>query len=134
MKKLIGASGDPLAGSPDACRWTILTALAVALGAAPLVAELLAPSWALAQAGCGGTTIQISNLDNLLKTAWEYLTSGAVIRILAAAFFIFGVGGLIGRRPGAAIVGILAGAITAFVPNILNTLFNQGTSTINLCG
>ena len=30
--------------------------------------------------------MQFTSLDNLLKTAWEYLTSGAVIRIMAAAF------------------------------------------------
>jgi len=106
---------------------------AVALGAV-LVATALLPSLAMAAAGCEGTAIRISNLDNLLQTAWEYLTSGAVIRILAAAFFIFGVAALISRRPAAAVAGILAGAVTAFVPSILQTLFSTGTGTISICG
>jgi hypothetical protein len=61
-------------------------------------------------AGCSGTAIQFTSLDNLLKTAWEYLTSGAVIGIMAAAFIIVGVAGMIGRRPSVAVIGLLAGA------------------------
>jgi hypothetical protein len=86
-------------------------------------------------AGCGGTAIQFTSLDNLLKTAWEYLTSGAVIRIMAAAFIIAGVAGMIGRRPSVAIIGLLAGAVTAFVPAILGTLISQNTATaLQICG
>lgn len=135
LLNLISAGHDPLTNLLDTPQWTILAALVVAMGAAPLAADLLAPAGALAQtAGCGGQAIIIQNLDNLLQTAWDYLTGGAVVRILAAAFFIFGVAGLIGRRPAAAVTGILAGAITAFVPNILNTLFTSGKTTISLCG
>lgn len=135
LLNLISAEHDPLTGRLDTPQWILLAALAVAPLVAGLAADLLAPSLAVAQtAGCGGQAIIIQNLDNLLQTAWDYLTGGAVIRILAAAFFIFGVGSLIGRRPGAAIVGILAGAITAFVPNILNTLFTSGKAAISLCG
>jgi hypothetical protein len=86
-------------------------------------------------AGCGGTAIQFTSLDNLLKTAWEYLTSGAVVRIMAAAFIIAGVAGMIGRRPSVAIIGLLAGAVTAFVPTILGTLISQNTATaLQICG
>ena len=86
-------------------------------------------------AGCGGTAIQFTSLDNLLKTAWEYLTSGAVIRIMAAAFIIAGVAGMIGRRPSVAIIGLLAGAVTAFVPTLLGTLIAQNTATtLQICG
>ncbi len=113
--------------------YVIESGWAVALGGLLLVTALL-PSLAMAAAGCEGTSIRISNLDNLLQTAWEYLTSGAVIRILAAAFFIFGVAALISRRPAAAVAGILAGAVTAFVPSILQTLFSTGTSAISICG
>jgi len=120
---------EDLAGLPEPARWTALAALLTVSAAI-----LFAPSWALAQAGCGGTAYQITNLDNLLKTAWEYLTSGSVIRILAAAFFIFGVGALISRRPSAAVVGILAGAITAFAPNILSLLISAGKAEMSLCG
>jgi len=86
-------------------------------------------------AGCAGTAIQFTSLDNLLKTAWEYLTSGAVIRIMAAAFIIAGVAGMIGRRPSVAIIGLLAGAVTAFVPTILEKLITQNTATaLQICG
>jgi hypothetical protein len=86
-------------------------------------------------AGCGGTAIQFTSLDNLLRTAWEYLTSGAVIRIMAAAFIIAGVAGMIGRRPSVAVIGLLAGAVTAFVPTILGTLISQNTATaLQICG
>ena len=72
---------------------------------------------------------------HLLKTAWEYLASGAVIRIMAAAFIIAGVAGMIGRRPSVAIIGLLAGAVTAFVPTILGTLISQNTTTaLQICG
>jgi hypothetical protein len=86
-------------------------------------------------AGCGGTAIQFTSLDNLLRTAWEYLTSGAVIRIMAAAFIIAGVAGMIGRRPSVAVIGLLAGAVTAFVPTILGALISQNTATaLQICG
>ena len=49
--------------------WTALVlALVVAVGS-PMVV------WAQG-AGCAGTAILFSSLDNLLRTAWEYLTSG----------------------------------------------------------
>jgi hypothetical protein len=97
---------------------------------------LLDPTALWAQgAGCSGTAIQFTSLDNLLKTAWEYLTSGAVIRIMAAAFIIAGVAGMIGRRPSVAIIGLLAGAVTAFVPTILDKLIRENTaSALQLCG
>ena len=70
-------------GSPShqpanpAAMWTALVlAVVVAVGSPMIV-------WAQG-AGCGGTAIQFTSLDNLLRTAWEYLTSGAVIRIMAA--------------------------------------------------
>jgi hypothetical protein len=86
-------------------------------------------------AGCAGTAIQFTSLDNLLKTAWEYLTSGAVIRIMAAAFIIAGVAGMIGRRPSVAVIGLLAGAVTAFVPTILEKLISQNAATaLQICG
>jgi len=110
---------------------------AIALGALVLALALASePAVLWAQgAGCGGTAIQFTNLDNLLKTAWEYLTSGAVIRIMAAAFIIAGVAGMIGRRPSVAIIGLLAGAVTAFVPTILGTLISQNTATaLQICG
>ena len=73
--------------------------------------------------------------DGLLRTAWEYLTSGAVIRIMAAAFIIAGVAGMIGRRPSVAVIGLLAGAVTAFVPTILGALISQNTATaLQICG
>lgn len=111
-------------------RTVALAALVLALA---LVSE---PGVLWAQgAGCTGTAIQFTSLDNLLKTAWEYLTSGAVIRILAAAFIIAGVAGMIGRRPSVAVLGILAGAVTAFVPTILEKLISQNTATtLNICG
>ena len=86
-------------------------------------------------AGCAGTAMQFTSLDNLLKTAWEYLTSGAVIRIMAAAFIIAGVAGMIGRRPSVAVIGLLAGAVTAFVPTILEKLISQNAATaLQICG
>jgi hypothetical protein len=42
----------------------------VGLGCLLLVTAVL-PSLAIAAAGCEGTAIKISNLDNLLQTAWE---------------------------------------------------------------
>ena len=110
---------------------------AIALGALVLALALVwEPGGLWAQgAGCAGTAIQFTSLDNLLKTAWEYLTSGAVIRIMAAAFIIAGVAGMIGRRPSVAIIGLLAGAVTAFVPTILEKLISQNTATtLNICG
>ncbi len=110
---------------------------ALALGALVLALALVSePGVLWAQgAGCAGTAIQFTSLDNLLKTAWEYLTSGAVIRIMAAAFIIAGVAGMIGRRPSVAILGLLAGAVTAFVPTILEKLISQNTATtLNICG
>jgi hypothetical protein len=110
---------------------------AIALGALVLALALVwEPGGLWAQgAGCAGTAIQFTSLDNLLKTAWEYLTSGAVIRIMAAAFIIAGVAGMIGRRPSVAIIGLLAGAVTAFVPTILEKLISQNTTTtLNICG
>jgi hypothetical protein len=99
-----------------------------------IVAGLPNALWAQG-AGCGGTAIQFTSLDNLLKTAWEYLTSGAVIRIMAAAFIIVGVAGMIGRRPSVAVIGLLAGAVTAFVPTILEKLITQNTATaLQICG
>ena len=108
--------------------WTALVlALVVAVGS-PMVV------WAQG-AGCAGTAIQFTSLDNLLRTAWEYLTSGAVIRIMAAAFIIAGVAGMIGRRPSVAVIGLLAGAVTAFVPTILGALISQNTATaLQICG
>ena len=106
--------------------WALVLALALAVDPALLWAQ---------GAGCTGTAIQFTSLDNLLKTAWEYLTSGAVIRIMAAAFIIAGVAGMIGRRPSVAIIGLLAGAVTAFVPTILVKLISQNTATtLNVCG
>ena len=113
------------------------TQRAIALGALVLaLALVLEPGMLWAQgAGCAGTAIQFTSLDNLLKTAWEYLTSGAVIRIMAAAFIIAGVAGMIGRRPSVAIIGLLAGAVTAFVPTILEKLITQNTATaLQICG
>ncbi len=110
---------------------------AIALGALVLALALVwEPGVLSAQgAGCSGTAIQFTSLDNLLKTAWEYLTSGAVIRIMAAAFIIVGVAGMIGRRPSVAVIGILAGAVTAFVPTILEKLITQNTATaLQICG
>jgi len=106
--------------------WVLVLALALAVDPALLWAQ---------GAGCAGTAIQFTSLDNLLKTAWEYLTSGAVIRIMAAAFIIAGVAGMIGRRPSVAIIGLLAGAVTAFVPTILEKLITQNTATaLQICG
>jgi hypothetical protein len=79
---------------PKARRAMALGTLVLALALASVPGVL----WAQG-AGCAGTAIQFTSLDNLLKTAWEYLTSGAVIRIMAAAFIIVGVAGMIGRRP-----------------------------------
>jgi hypothetical protein len=113
------------------------TRRAIALGALLLALALVSePGVLWAQgAGCAGTAIQFTSLDNLLKTAWEYLTSGAVIRIMAAAFIIAGVAGMIGRRPSVAIIGLLAGAVTAFVPTILEKLITQNTATaLQICG
>ena len=110
---------------------------AITLGALVLALALaLAPGVLWAQgAGCTGTAIQFTSLDNLLRTAWEYLTSGAVIRIMAAAFIIAGVAGMIGRRPSVAVIGLLAGAVTAFVPTILGALISQNTATaLQICG
>ncbi len=109
---------------------------AIALGALVLALALtLEPGTVWAQAGCAGTAIQFTSLDNLLRTAWEYLTSGAVIRIMAAAFIIAGVAGMIGRRPSVAVIGLLAGAVTAFVPTILGALISQNTATaLQICG
>ncbi|MGH7753254.1 MAG: hypothetical protein ACREN5_10595 [Gemmatimonadales bacterium] len=85
--------------------------------------------------GAAGPRCSSRASDNLLKTAWEYLTSGAVIRIMAAAFIIAGVAGMIGRRPSVAVIGLLAGAVTAFVPTILGTLISQNTATaLQICG
>jgi hypothetical protein len=109
----------------------------IALGALVLALALVSePGVLWAQgAGCAGTAIQFTSLDNLLKTAWEYLTSGAVIRIMAAAFIIVGVAGMIGRRPSVAVIGLLAGAVTAFVPTILEKLITQNTATaLQICG
>ena len=113
------------------------TRRATALGTLVLALVLaLEPGGLWAQgAGCAGTAIQFTSLDNLLKTAWEYLTSGAVIRIMAAAFIIAGVAGMIGRRPSVAIIALLAGAVTAFVPTILGTLISQNTAAaLQICG
>jgi hypothetical protein len=113
---------------------TWFAAAFVALGFLLAVAAIPTPVWAQGS-GCGGTAIQFTSLDNLLKTAWEYLTSGAVIRIMAAAFIIAGVAGMIGRRPSVAVIGLLAGAVTAFVPTILGTLIAQNTATaLQICG
>jgi len=99
-----------------------------------IVAGLPNALWAQG-AGCAGTAMQFTSLDNLLKTAWEYLTSGAVIRIMAAAFIIAGVAGMIGRRPSVAVIGLLAGAVTAFVPTILEKLISQNATTaLQICG
>jgi hypothetical protein len=106
--------------------WALALALALAVDPALLWAQ---------GAGCAGTAMQFTSLDNLLKTAWEYLTSGAVIRIMAAAFIIAGVAGMIGRRPSVAIIGLLAGAVTAFVPTILEKLISQNATTaLQICG
>jgi hypothetical protein len=108
--------------------WTALVLAVVVAVGSPMVV------WAQG-AGCGGTAIQFTSLDNLLRTAWEYLTSGAVIRIMAAAFIIAGVAGMIGRRPSVAVIGLLAGAVTAFVPTILGALISQNTATaLQICG
>ena len=105
---------------------TLVLALALAFEPAGLWAQ---------GAGCAGTAMQFTSLDNLLKTAWEYLTSGAVIRIMAAASIIAGVAGMIGHRPSVAIIGLLAGAVTAFVPTILEKLISQnGTTALQICG
>ena len=109
----------------------------IALGVLVLALALaLEPGGLWAQgAGCAGTAMQFTSLDNLLKTAWEYLTSGAVIRIMAAAFIIAGVAGMIGRRPSVAVIGLLAGAVTAFVPTILEKLISQNATTaLQICG
>lgn len=56
---------------------------------------------------------------------------------MAAAFIIVGVAGMIGRRPSVAVIGLLAGAVTAFVPTILGTLIAQNTATalsLLVCG
>jgi hypothetical protein len=112
---------------PRAITWATLAVMLTLAGIPTVV-------WAQG-AGCGGTAIQLSSLDNLLKTAWEYLTSGAVIRIMAAAFIIAGVAGMIGRRPSVAVIGILAGAVTAFVPTILEKLIAQNAATaLQICG
>jgi hypothetical protein len=119
-------------GEPEQTAWR-----AIALGVLVLAGVLaLAPGVIWAQgAGCGGTAIQFTSLDNLLRTAWEYLTSGAVIRVMAAAFIIAGVAGMIGRRPSVAVIGLLAGAVTAFVPTILGALISQNTATaLQICG
>ena len=106
--------------------WALVLALALAVDPALLWAQ---------GAGCAGTAMQFTSLDNLLKTAWEYLTSGAVIRIMAAAFIIAGVAGMIGRRPSVAVIGLLAGAVTAFVPTILEKLISQNATTaLQICG
>jgi hypothetical protein len=106
--------------------WALVLALALAVDPALLWAQ---------GAGCAGTAMQFTSLDNLLKTAWEYLTSGAVIRIMAAAFIIAGVAGMIGRRPSVAVIGLLAGAVTAFVPTILEKLISQNAATaLQICG
>ena len=68
----------------------LLPCALVAIGFVLTLAAVPTPLWAQG-AGCGGTAIQFTSLDNLLRTAWEYLTSGAVIRIMAAAFIIAGV-------------------------------------------
>ncbi len=119
-------------GEPKQTAWRAI-ALAVLVLAGVLA---LAPGVLWAQgAGCSGTAIQFTSLDNLLRTAWEYLTSGAVIRIMAAAFTIAGVAGMIGRRPSVAVIGLLAGAVTAFVPAILGALISQNTATaLQICG
>jgi hypothetical protein len=106
--------------------WALVLALTLVIGPSTLWAQ---------GAGCAGTAIQFTSLDNLLKTAWEYLTSGAVIRIMAAAFIIAGVAGMIGRRPSVAVIGLLAGAVTAFVPTILEKLISQNATTaLQICG
>ncbi len=115
-----GKAGETLAF------WALVLALALAVDPALLWAQ---------GAGCAGTAMQFTSLDNLLKTAWEYLTSGAVIRIMAAAFIIAGVAGMIGRRPSVAVIGLLAGAVTAFVPTILEKLISQNATTaLQICG
>ena len=115
-----GKAGETLAF------WALVLALALAVDPAVLWAQ---------GAGCAGTAMQFTSLDNLLKTAWEYLTSGAVIRIMAAAFIIAGVAGMIGRRPSVAVIGLLAGAVTAFVPTILEKLISQNATTaLQICG
>ena len=112
----------------------LLPCALVAIGFVLTLAAVPTPLWAQG-AGCGGTAIQFTSLDNLLRTAWEYLTSGAVIRIMAAAFIIAGVAGMIGRRPSVAVIGLLAGAVTAFVPTILGALISQNTATaLQICG
>jgi hypothetical protein len=111
-----------------------LTTAVLALAVGLAVVGSSAAVWAQG-AGCAGTAIQFTSLDNLLRTAWEYLTSGAVIRIMAAAFIIAGVAGMIGRRPSVAVIGLLAGAVTAFVPTILGALIAQNTATaLQICG
>ena len=108
--------------------WTALVLAVVVAVGSPMVVSAQG-------AGCAGTAIQFTSLDNLLRTAWEYLTSGAVIRIMAAAFIIAGVAGMIGRRPSVAVIGLLAGAVTAFVPTILGALISQNTATaLQICG
>ena len=115
-----GKAGETLAF------WALVLVLALAVDPALLWAQ---------GAGCAGTAMQFTSLDNLLKTAWEYLTSGAVIRIMAAAFIIAGVAGMIGRRPSVAVIGLLAGAVTAFVPTILEKLISQNATTaLQICG
>ena len=108
---------------------------------APWVTLLLALAWILdpsfvwAQAGCSGTAIQVSTLDNLLRTAWEYLTSGAVTRILAFSFIIAGVVGIISRRPVVAVSGFAAGAVAVFIPSILDVLIKQNQAgALAICG
>jgi hypothetical protein len=42
---------------------------------------------------------------------------------------------MIGRRPSVAIIGLLAGAVTAFVPTILEKLISQNAATaLQICG
>jgi hypothetical protein len=54
---------------------------------------------------------------------------------MAAAFIIAGVAGMIGRRPSVAVIGLLAGAVTAFVPTILEKLISQNATTaLQICG
>ena len=88
---------------------------AIALGALvlALVVAVGSPVVVWVQGGgCAGTVIQFTSLDNLLRTAWEYLTSGRVIRTMAPAVRSSpaGVAGMIGRRPSVAVIGLLAGA------------------------
>jgi len=74
------------------------------------------PTPALAQAGCGGQALAIQALDDLLATAWAYLTSGALIRILAVASMSFGMLDLFAGRLITAALGLVTSVLVASLP------------------